>query len=123
MDGVSPPWVPIVLLIVSSGATVSSVNARLVLDETFPLTSIWRTRTWLSPCVALHTELHVLPPSMLYWTVAPCATPLILTEPSLVMPSLLEIPVSCTSDTLGLGGAIVICAVAQLRVPFARSIA
>src|SRR5207237_9207864 len=102
--------VPVSLVSVTvgvGGGMVSSVKLKLAALPVLPATSICRTCTLLAPSTALKLLLHVEPPLMLYCTLAPLSTPLTFSAPLRVIWSLLELPVSLLSATVGAAGAVV----------------
>ena len=80
---------------------VSSVNANGVTDDTFPATSTCRTPSTFVPSTALNDVLHDVPPSTEYSTVAPGSTFPIVRSATLVIRSVMFVPVSVVSDTVG----------------------
>ena len=101
---VAPP----ALVIANVGALVSRVKAKAVeATEILPATSICRTCTELTPCVAVNELVHVAPPSVEYCTVAPVSTPESVSAPLLVILSVADDPVSLVSAMVGAVGALV----------------
>ena len=97
----------ILLIVGAVGALVSRVKLRVAeLVDTFPARSVWRTVTDFVPS-SVRVKLlplifvQVLPPLRLYWLVAPDSSPVILTIPELVIPSVELIPVSLANAKVG----------------------
>ena len=73
----------------------------VVTAEVVPLRATWRTFTELRPCNAEKEVRHVVPPSVEYWTVAPDSTPVTVSVPTRVTPSVEPAPVSFARATIG----------------------
>ncbi len=99
-------------LSVTSAATgiamfVSSVKVRLLALLELPAMSVWRTRTALAPSDAANPVVQVTPLSILYSMTAPGSIPVTLSEPMLVILSVLLLPLSVSSATVGAVGGVV----------------
>ena len=88
------------------GACVSSVNSNGVPGDTPPLPSNWRTRTTLPPSTAVNASPQVWPASIEYSIPFPISTPVTANAPSEVTASLVLVPVSFPSDTIGATSAL-----------------
>ena len=92
----------------ATGGVVSSVKVKAAeAGPALPATSVWRTSSAFDPATGVKLEVQVVPPSIEYCTVAPVSTLLSASEPSLVILSVDELPVSWASATTGATGGVV----------------
>src|SRR3569832_914188 len=96
----------------AAGAAESSVKVKAAeLLEVLPATSVWLTTTESSPS-PLIVKLEpvpvrqLVPPSVLYCQIAFVSRPVTLTIPSLVIVSVLLLPVSAASESVGLAAFV-----------------
>ena len=92
-------------LTTGAGVEMSSVKVKDVVAW-LPARSVARTCTALTPTTGAKLPLQLCPPSTLYSTTAPASTPVTLSVPTSVMPSLALAPLSVSSATRGAAVAV-----------------